>query len=113
MLGVNKDAKAVALKRRRVIIAMFSKPRECQEGIIRAAANIIDARVRHGVANYLGYERSVEFPAIELAQHHREVRACGVPGDVEVGAELDLRRAMGTAYGDFPAAPGRLSFVFL
>src|SRR3954452_18715367 len=62
-----------------------------QKGWDRPSADVVDARVDGAVAYDLGQQRGIEFGAVKLPQHHREVGARRIPGGFEIGAEFDLR----------------------
>src|SRR5215510_5722576 len=74
-----------------------------QQGLIGAVADVINACIDRAGAGDLDPEWRVELAAIELAQHQGEVSALGVPGGLEVGSQLDLRRAVGAAGCELPA----------
>src|SRR5262245_18678918 len=84
------------------------KPRLGQQGVVGAVADIVNTRIDGTGARDFDPERRVEPAAIELAQHQGEVRPLGVPGGLEVGPELDLRRAVRAAGCELPAPVGWL-----
>ena len=89
------------------LFARQSRLRE--QRVVGAAADIVDARIDDAVAHDLDQHRRVELPAVELAEHHREVGALRIPGGLEIRAELDLRRAVMAADRELPAAVRRAS----
>src|SRR6516162_9551070 len=81
-----------------------SKSRQRQQRLVVAPADIVDTGVDNPGARHLGQKRRVECATIKLPKHQREVGASGIPCGPEIAAELNLRRTVGTAYGDPPAA---------
>src|ERR1019366_8315700 len=100
-----------AIGRRENPRAARSGGREGEQARERAAADIVDARIDDALALDLHQDRRIEGRAIELAQHQREVGALRVPGGLEIGTELDLRRAVRSAHRELPAPVARLALM--
>src|ERR1700692_2022457 len=88
-----------------------SRRRQGEQVRETAAADVVDARIDDALARDLHQDRRIEGRAVELAQHQREVGALRVPGGLEIGTELDLRRAVRPAYRELPAPVARLALV--
>ena len=88
-----------------------SESRLGQQGRDRPSADVVDARVDHAVAYDLGQQRGIEFGAVKLPQHHREVGTRRIPAGFEIGAEFNLWRAVRPADGNLPPAAGWLCFA--
>src|ERR1700693_5650872 len=67
-----------------------------------APADVVDARIDDALARDLDQDRRIEGRAVELAQHQREIGALRVPAGLEIGTELDLRRAVRSTYCKLP-----------
>src|SRR5258708_17401514 len=88
-----------------------SRRRHVQQAREGAAADVVDARIDDALALDLDQDRRIEGRAVELAQHQREIGALRVPGGLEIGTKLDLRRAVRSAHRELPAPVARLAFM--
>src|SRR5437868_1976061 len=82
-----------------------------QQARIRAASTVVYTRIDDAIAHDLGQHWRVEFLAVELAEHHREIGALRIPRGLERGPELNLRRAVRTADCQLPTPVGWLCLL--